>query len=524
MPSLTIPDNTRLETSGISDSIARAIAPVVAQPAGAIEQASQDAITALREGFASGENLGRLPLRNAAARDQMAEFNERGKLRPITQATEEARLKLLNDEMAELPLKRERAEAAYQYGIKQQQARQAFRAEVAGLGSGIGREEELNRQMDAEDQQANQKAMEDSQAPDAKGGVVSQDDILKRLAARKQKIDKLTKPPTFLDVLGVAAKHGYDLTAADQKELQDDLTKRGIAAFSVPEGYRAGPIVVRDDGSTSRTYEPIPPIGAPTPEKDINGNLTGYLITADGKRVPAKSASEKALTQDQSNARIYGRRMELNESTFEGLIAGGFDPASIQAGIATAKWMPNLIKGKDTQSYVAAKGNWISAVLRKESGAAISAAEFDSADLQYFPQFGDDVSVVNQKKVLRDLAKAEMKKAGLISEEENGDPAKGDKTNPEAKGLEAKGLEAILNAIKPATTIKPAPAAIKPAPAPTLPTSLPPVKNVPYVPPLATPAPAPAPAPDKSSVQLGQVVKQNGKRYQFTESGWVELP
>ena len=118
MPSLVNPDPTRLETSGISDSIARAIDPVVAQPAGAIEQAARNNILALREGFAAGENLMRLPLRNAAAKNQLEEFNAAGKMRAITQQTEEARLQLLNDEMAELPLKRQRAEEAYQYGIK----------------------------------------------------------------------------------------------------------------------------------------------------------------------------------------------------------------------------------------------------------------------------------------------------------------------------------------------------------------------------------------------------------------------
>ena len=135
MPSLVNPDPTRLETSGISDSIARAIDPVVAQPAGAIEQAARNNILALREGFAAGENLMRLPLRNAAAKDKLDEFNAAGKMRTITQQTEEARLQLLNDEMAELPLKRQRAEEAYQYGIKQQEAGQKFNELFSEIGS-----------------------------------------------------------------------------------------------------------------------------------------------------------------------------------------------------------------------------------------------------------------------------------------------------------------------------------------------------------------------------------------------------
>jgi len=37
-------------------------------------------------------------------------------------------------------------------------------------------------------------------------------------------------------------------------------------------------------------------------------------------------------------------------------------------------------------------------VLRKESGAAIAASEFDNAEKQYFPQPGDSDQVISQKR------------------------------------------------------------------------------------------------------------------------------
>ena len=45
----------------------------------------------------------------------------------------------------------------------------------------------------------------------------------------------------------------------------------------------------------------------------------------------------------------------------------------------------------------------MNAVLRQESGAAISPTEFDSAQKQYFPQSGDSQQVITQKAANRDL-------------------------------------------------------------------------------------------------------------------------
>ena len=48
--------------------------------------------------------------------------------------------------------------------------------------------------------------------------------------------------------------------------------------------------------------------------------------------------------------------------------------------------------------------DFVNAVLRRESGAAISNSEFDNARQQYFPQIGDDDKVIEQKRRNRELA------------------------------------------------------------------------------------------------------------------------
>jgi hypothetical protein len=57
----------------------------------------------------------------------------------------------------------------------------------------------------------------------------------------------------------------------------------------------------------------------------------------------------------------------------------------------------NFMLSNDGRRYLQAKNNFINAVLRQESGAAIADTEYTRADVQYFPQPGDDEATIRQK-------------------------------------------------------------------------------------------------------------------------------
>ena len=57
---------------------------------------------------------------------------------------------------------------------------------------------------------------------------------------------------------------------------------------------------------------------------------------------------------------------------------------------------------------MAAKTDFITAVLRKESGAAISVSEFEKEDRKYFPQPGEGPEVIEQKRKARERALQSM--------------------------------------------------------------------------------------------------------------------
>lgn len=120
------------------------------------------------------------------------------------------------------------------------------------------------------------------------------------------------------------------------------------------------------------------------------------------------TANEKPATLDQSNAALFGTRLKQSEDVFDQLASEGFDftkqdyiaqraaPTDI-FGISTG----GLGKSPELKRQEQAERNFINAVLRRESGAAIAPSEYASANLQYFPQPGDTPEVLAQKKLNR---------------------------------------------------------------------------------------------------------------------------
>lgn len=120
-----------------------------------------------------------------------------------------------------------------------------------------------------------------------------------------------------------------------------------------------------------------------------------------------KAAKEKAPAGPQFQAGLFARRLEQAEGAFEQLEKAGFDRSSISTGLQTS--LPQAMKSSELQAQEQAEKNFVNAILRRESGAAIAAAEFESAEKQYFPRAGDSPEVIAQKKANRLQAIAGLK-------------------------------------------------------------------------------------------------------------------
>lgn len=120
------------------------------------------------------------------------------------------------------------------------------------------------------------------------------------------------------------------------------------------------------------------------------------VLDTNGKPMISKpSVADKPLNESQANALMYGKRMQTANKILENLEAKN-DTWDIKGGNLLARVIPKA-GSEDFKKYEQAKRNFINAVLRKESGAAIGKDEFESADKQYFPQIGDSEAVIKQK-------------------------------------------------------------------------------------------------------------------------------
>jgi hypothetical protein len=128
--------------------------------------------------------------------------------------------------------------------------------------------------------------------------------------------------------------------------------------------------------------------GKPKDAEDIQSEITAYV------KKEAEGGGAKPLTEFQAKSLAFSLRLIQNEDFIN---KNEYD--------ATAFWdesyTPERFTSQDKKAFDAAKNNWLAAVLRLESGAAINDPEYIKYDKQYFPQAGDGKDVINQKKLMR---------------------------------------------------------------------------------------------------------------------------
>jgi hypothetical protein len=159
---------------------------------------------------------------------------------------------------------------------------------------------------------------------------------------------------------------------------------------------------------------------------DATNGVVVNKATGQTMQIPGISGSQK-LTQDQGNAVAFGaraldaqstlRQLEASGVTNGGRLAGGLDAIPVIGGalggaVRSTAGLPlvgglaqsTIAPSDQQQSYEQAQRNFVSAVLRKESGAAISNEEYANEGKKYFPQPGDSAATIEQKARARDLA------------------------------------------------------------------------------------------------------------------------
>lgn len=136
------------------------------------------------------------------------------------------------------------------------------------------------------------------------------------------------------------------------------------------------------------------------------------------RKVLAGPAPEKA-NESQRKKAGFAIRARQAEKEFGDINGNRYDRSDIFSGIGAT--LPNLVRGTEAVRQEQAERNFVNAILRDESGAAISQSEFDNARQQYFPRVGDSKAVLEQKERNRKAAIASLEAgAGRVALEEAG--------------------------------------------------------------------------------------------------------
>lgn len=214
------------------------------------------------------------------------------------------------------------------------------------------------------------------------------------------------------------ANPGHELIQnADGEYYAVDKRTRELTPLMIGGGAAGAGVAPAGGGQGARG---VAPAGGGVP--------VGRTAPAAGVPFVGKTAG---LTESQGNATAFGMRMkdshdlltklenmgETNTGLTRGVVGGTLGLVPLigdKLNDATGNVfnaLPGVLGGlsEDQQKVQNARINFITAILRKESGAAISPQEFSTAEKLYFPSPGEGAGVIKQKQRARDLAIKAMK-------------------------------------------------------------------------------------------------------------------
>jgi len=218
---------------------------------------------------------------------------------------------------------------------------------------------------------------------------------------------ELLKNPA-LDPKNTEDQKSYRTWGHDEK-ISALMAEAGLEAFKLSDELIPDPV--------SGGYENM---------AEVTGMINDLIRKQEEDAGSRKSMLQKPPTESQAKDYIFSGRLKLMEQTIEKLEASGFKPESIANNVGM-NWLPEFGKTDDQKRYIAARANWIAAVLRRESGAAIAESEYTGGFEQYFPLVNDSPTVIADKRnarrqVQRDMRATATNQTLMSDYETSGDP------------------------------------------------------------------------------------------------------
>ena len=194
---------------------------------------------------------------------------------------------------------------------------------------------------------------------------------------------------------------GIDFSKSYEKNLQ-------IASPLIAEG--AGQLSAMDQLELQKAQLELQKLGFQVDQAALEADPFFQLFGGSGS-----GSGTQEFKQTQLEAATFANRIEDSMFILQGGEGDGQTVAGVEESFLNAdgkvpitfgarRAQPEWMKGEDLKRLEQAERNFINAVLRRESGAAISDDEFNNAEQQYFIQPGDTAEVIRQKRENRQAA------------------------------------------------------------------------------------------------------------------------
>lgn len=133
--------------------------------------------------------------------------------------------------------------------------------------------------------------------------------------------------------------------------------------------------------------------------------LTGKTVAVLGpSKVVGTGDDIPKFTEYQGKSADFALRMKSTNDIIDSLTNKGFNPAGVDV-IAQSK-LPTTAQSEEVQKYIQASREFIAAILRRDTGAAVTPAEFELYYPTYFAGLGEAPGTIEQKRVARQRAQS----------------------------------------------------------------------------------------------------------------------
>jgi hypothetical protein len=167
----------------------------------------------------------------------------------------------------------------------------------------------------------------------------------------------------------------------------------------------------------SKPFQPANMLEAMEASK-ARARTAGNQPSEDRKRVLDRQDAEikqvNDPSQNASNSNVFAMRMMETSNKLQGADGANIDTTLAGFADAAGREVPLVGNYLVSPEYQRAKNladNWVTANLRKESGAAIPPEELKQEREKYFPIAGDTQETIAQKRELRAIAEEGMRQA-----------------------------------------------------------------------------------------------------------------